>query len=118
MCLQPTVIRREAFTAVGPFDTNYYGASDYAFSIELCRRYRANYLSIPACIKHEFAEDGEILSESHVATGKTAMICLQDMLNCLERYWGNRREDREFPPCSGTVNWISLESPSNDANGL
>jgi len=95
MCLQPTVIRREACEAVGLFDTEYYGASDYAFTIELCRRFQANYLSIPACIKHEFAEDGGSLSESHVATGKTALICMQDMLSCLERYWGNRRGDPE-----------------------
>jgi glycosyltransferase involved in cell wall biosynthesis len=96
MCLQPTVIRREACEAVGMFDTEYYGASDYAFTIELCRRFQANYLSIPACIKHEFAEDGGSLSESHVATGKTALICLQDMLSCLERYWGDRRDDPEI----------------------
>ena len=101
MCLQPTVIRREACLAVGLFDTNYYGTSDYAFTIELCRRFHANYLSIPACIKHEFAEDGGSLSESHVATGKTALICLQDMLSCLERYWGNRREDPEISALIG-----------------
>jgi glycosyltransferase involved in cell wall biosynthesis len=101
MCLPTTVVRREACEAVGFFDTNYYGASDYAFTIELCRRFRANYLSIPTCIKHEFAEDGGLLSESHVATGKTALICLQDMLRCLERYWGNRREDPEISALLG-----------------
>lgn len=101
MCLQPTVIRREACEAVGLFDTNYYGTSDYAFTIELCRRFQANYLSIPACVKHEFAEDGGSLSESHVATGKTALICLQDMLSCLERYWGNRRGDPEISSLLG-----------------
>src|SRR5499426_463073 len=101
MCLQPTVIRREACEAVGLFDTNYYAASDYAFTIELCRRFHANYLSIPTCIKHEFTEDGGLLSESHVATGKTALICLQDMLRCLALYWGNRREDPEISALLG-----------------
>jgi len=101
MCLQPTVIRREACEAVGLFDTEYYCASDYAFTIELCRRFEANYLSIPACIKHEFAEDGGALSESHVATGKTALICLQDVLSCMERYWGNRRGDPEISALLG-----------------
>jgi hypothetical protein len=85
MCLQPTVVRRKGFKAVGLFDTNYYAASDYAFTIELCRRFQANYLSIPSCIKHEYAEDGALLSEDHVATGKTALICSQDMLHCIER---------------------------------
>src|SRR5499426_4535699 len=101
MCLQPTVIRREACEAVGLFDAEYYCASDYAFTIELCRRFQANYLSIPACVKHEFTEDGGLLSESHVATGKTALICLQDMLRCLELYWGNRREDPEISALLG-----------------
>jgi len=101
MCLQPTVIRREACEAVGLFDTDYYGASDYPFTIELCRRFQANYLSIPTCVKHEFAEDGGLLSESHVATGKTALICLQDMQRCLERYWGNRRDDPEISALLG-----------------
>jgi len=101
MCLQPTVVRRGACEAVGLFDTDYYGASDYAYTIELCRRFQANYLSIPACIKHEFAEDGGALSESHVATGKTALICMQDMLRCLERYWGDRRDDPEISALLG-----------------
>src|SRR5262245_39646727 len=105
MCLQPTVIRREACEAVGLFDTEYYCASDYAFTIELCRRFQANYLSIPACIKHEFAEDGGLLSESHVATGRTALICLQDMLRCLELNWGIRRKNRGIPARSGLKQW-------------
>ncbi len=95
MCLQPTVIRREAFEAVGYFDTSYYGASDYGFTIELCRRFPANYLSIPACIKHELAGDGSLLSEDHVATGKTGLTCLQDMLRFLDHYWGDRRDEPE-----------------------
>jgi glycosyltransferase involved in cell wall biosynthesis len=96
MCLQPTVIRREAFDAVGFFDTSFHGASDYGFTVELNRRFSANYLSIPACIKHELAADGTLLAESHVATGKTGLVCLQDMLRFLNRYWGDREGDPEF----------------------
>ena len=101
MCLQPTVVRREACEAVGFFDTDYYCDSDYAFTVELCRRFQANYISIPACVKHEFAEDGGLLSENHIATGKTALIYLQDMLRCQERYWGDRREDPEISALLG-----------------
>jgi glycosyltransferase involved in cell wall biosynthesis len=101
MCLQPTVVRREACEAVGLFATDYYCDSDYAFTVELCRRFQANYISIPACVKHEFAEDGELLSESHIATGKTALIYLQDVLRCQERYWGDRREDPEISALFG-----------------
>jgi glycosyltransferase involved in cell wall biosynthesis len=95
MCLQPTVLRREAREAVGFFDPRYYGASDYGFAIELCRRFPANYLSLPACIKHELAADGSLLAEDHVATGKTGLICLQDMLGCLEQYWAERLDEPE-----------------------
>src|SRR5262249_40684623 len=101
MCLPSTVVRRAACEAVGLFDTAYYVASDYAFTIELCRRFRANYISIPACVKHEFAEDGGALAESHVATGKTALICLHDMLSCLEGYWGDRRDEPEISALLG-----------------
>ncbi|MBO0858294.1 MAG: hypothetical protein J2P21_07505, partial [Chloracidobacterium sp.] len=101
MCLQSTVIRREACEAVGLFETEYYCASDYAFTIELCRRFDANYLSIPTCVKHELAEDGGALAESHVATGRTALICFEDMLLCLERYWGRRRDDPEISALLG-----------------
>jgi glycosyltransferase involved in cell wall biosynthesis len=95
MCLQPTVLRREAFEAVGFFDTSYFGASDYGFTVELNRRYAANYLSIPACIKHELATDGGELAEDHVATGKTGLTCLQDMLRFLEHYWRDRLDEPE-----------------------
>ena len=101
MCLQPTVVRREACEAVGFFDTGYGCDSDYAFTVELCRRFQANYISIPACVKHEFAEDGGLLSENHIATGKTALIYLQDVLRCQERYWGDRREDPEISALFG-----------------
>jgi glycosyltransferase involved in cell wall biosynthesis len=101
MCLQPTVIRREAVDAVGGFDTSYSAASDYGFTVELCRRFTANYLSIPACIKHELAGDGGALSEDHVATGKTGLICLQDLLRCLDHYWGDRRDTPEIRALRG-----------------
>jgi glycosyltransferase involved in cell wall biosynthesis len=101
MCLQPTVVRREACEAVGLFDADYGCDSDYAFTVELCRRFQANYISIPACVKHEFGEDGGLLSEGHIATGKTALIYLQDMLRCQERYWGDRREDPEISALLG-----------------
>src|SRR5262249_43651489 len=38
---------------------------------------------------------------SHVATGKTALICSQDVLRCQERYWGHRREDPEISALLG-----------------
>jgi hypothetical protein len=95
------VVRREACEAVGPFDASYNADSDYTFTIELCRRFQANYLSIPACIKHEFAEGGEALSESHIATGKKGLFYMQDMLRCLEQYWGDRRDDPEISALLG-----------------
>jgi glycosyltransferase involved in cell wall biosynthesis len=101
MCLQPTVVRREACEAVGFFDTDYHCDSDYAFTVELCRRFQANYLSIPACVKHEFAEDGRQLSESHIASGNRALLYLQDVLRCQERHWGDRREDPEISALFG-----------------
>lgn len=93
MCLQPTMIRRTAFDATGFFDPAHDSASDYGLSFELCRRFPANYLSIPACIKYELTEEGELPQEGHVASGsKTGLKILEDMLFYMEHHWAGRHD--------------------------
>jgi glycosyltransferase involved in cell wall biosynthesis len=101
MCVQSTMIRRAAIDVTGEFDSAHDSGADYGFSFELCRHFPANYLSIPACIKHELTEDGVLPSESHVATGsKTGLKILEDMLYYLEHHWAGRR-DREISALCG-----------------
>lgn len=80
MFLQGTVLRRSALDKVGFFDTRYWNASDYGFTAKLCKHFRANYLSIPGTIKHEYTEDGALPAETHLATGKSQLIFAKDLL--------------------------------------
>lgn len=101
MCLQPMMIRRTAFDMTGFFDSAHDSASDYGLSFELCRRFPANYLSIPSCIKYELTDDGSLPQEGHVASGsKTGLKILEDMLFYLEHHWAGRR-DREISALCG-----------------
>ena len=102
MCLQPTMITKRAIDAIGGFDPGYRIASDFGFAAALCRRFHANFLSIPACIKHELTPEGNPLAEDHVATGETAYLMGQDALLYLEKlFCNNRRNDQELAALRG-----------------
>jgi glycosyltransferase involved in cell wall biosynthesis len=97
MGLPATVMTRKAFETVGLSDASYYIASDFGYTVNLCRHFRANFLSIPTYIKHELARDGKPLKEDHVAKGKTVPIFAKDMLRWHEElFWNDRQQDREL----------------------
>lgn len=111
MALHPTVITRRALEAVGPFDTSIYVANDFSWLAELCRRFTANFFSIPGSIKHEFTEAGQPLSEDHVVTGKTAVRFHQDILEQHERlFWSRHPEDPELSAIRGFRQYIVGEA--------
>lgn len=92
-----SVVKRTAFEKVGLPESSYSTGSDYHFMAKLCRNFRANFLSIPTYVKHEFTSDGKIPRESHVATGATALSCAKDMLRSYEDlFWHARRNDQEL----------------------
>jgi glycosyltransferase involved in cell wall biosynthesis len=78
--LQPTVITRRAREAVGLFDLRYRIGADYSYLAHLCRRFRANFVSLPMAIKHEYASDGTRLNEGHLSTGLTRFEFERDLL--------------------------------------
>lgn len=97
MCLQPTVFTRRALEACGPFDTKVGGDSDFGLLARLCRRFRANYFSLPSCIKHELAADGRMPAESHIASGRRAMLYAIDLLHYFDHFfWNENRGDQEL----------------------
>jgi glycosyltransferase involved in cell wall biosynthesis len=97
MVMQGTVLTRTALERVGLFDLGYKSVSDFGLMAELCRNYRANYLSIPTCIKHELNAEGDMLSQHHLASGKGAIIAAQEMLRWLEElFWNASPRDREL----------------------
>ncbi len=91
MCMQPTMIRRSGWEKIGHEFEKGYTAEDFGFLAEIFRRYRANYISIPGCIKHELTPNGRLPSESHVATGKTAYFSGKCMMRNLENLFHNER---------------------------
>ena len=86
--LQPTVITRRAREAVGLFDLRYRIGADYSYLADLCRRFRANFVSMPMAIKHEYASDGTRLNESHLSTGRTRFEFERDLLHQFEELFG------------------------------
>jgi len=87
--LQPTVITRRARQAVGLFDSRYRIGADYSYLADLCRRFRANFLSIPMAIKHDRAADGTRLVESHLSTGSTRFEFERDLLCQFDELFGS-----------------------------
>ena len=95
--LLPTVFTRRAREAVGLFDPRYRIGADYGYLANLCRRFTANFLSLPMAIKHEFARDGAQLNEGHLSTGSTRFACERDLLHQFEEFFeAERGEDPEI----------------------
>jgi len=86
--LQPTVLTRRAREAVGLFDPRYRIGADYSYLANLCRRFPANFLSLPMAIKHEYARDGAQLNEGHLSTGSTRFEFERDLLHQFEELFG------------------------------
>jgi glycosyltransferase involved in cell wall biosynthesis len=93
--LQPTVVTRRAREAVGLFDLRYRIGADYSYLANLCRRFRANFLSVPMAIKHEYASGGARLSEGHLSTGPTRFEFERDLLHQFEESFGAKPPGRD-----------------------
>jgi glycosyltransferase involved in cell wall biosynthesis len=89
--LQPTVVTRRAREAVGLFDPRFRIGADYSYLANLCRRFTANFLSLPMAIKHEYARDGTRLNEGHLSTGSTRFEFERDLLHQFEELFGGER---------------------------
>ncbi len=95
--LQPTVVTRRAREAVGLFDVRYRISADYSYLANLCRRFNANFVSLPMAIKHEYARDGTQLNEGHLSTGSTRFEFERDLLHQFEELFGAKpSEDSEI----------------------
>lgn len=95
--LQPTVLTRRAREAVGLFDPRYRIGADYSYLANFCRRFAANFLSLPMAIKHEYARDGAQLNEEHLSTGSTQFEFERDLLDQFEELFGGTQgEDPEI----------------------
>jgi glycosyltransferase involved in cell wall biosynthesis len=115
MALQPTVLTRRALEAVGPFDTTIPVASDFSWLALLCKRFTANFFSIPGCIKHELAHGGRPLAEDHLVTGKTAVRFHQDVLRLHEElFWNEHPGDPELAALRGFRQYLVAQAAARD----
>lgn len=111
MALQPTVITRHALSTVGPFDASIPVANDFSWLALLCRRFPANYFSLPGAIKYEFGDAGRSLSEDHLASGKTAVQFHRDVLKLFEElFWSEGRGDPELNKLRGFRQYLVGEA--------
>jgi glycosyltransferase involved in cell wall biosynthesis len=95
--LQPTVVTRRARETIGLFDVRYRIGADYSYLANLCRRFDANFVSMPMAIKHETARDGARLTEGHLSTGPTRFEFERDLLYQFEELFGaGTREPSEI----------------------
>src|SRR5262245_8082941 len=94
--LQPTVVTRRAREAVGLFDSRYRISADYSYLANLCRRFTANFLSLPMAIKQEYARDGTRLNEDHLSTCATRFEFERDLLHQFEELFRRQGQDTEI----------------------
>ena len=104
MCTQPTMIRRSGWEKIGHEFEKGYLAEDFGFLAEFFRRYRANYISIPGCFKHELAPNGRPLSEDHLATGRRTYFMGKCMMRNLEKLFLTERPDD--PELRRLLGWL------------
>lgn len=111
MALQPTVITRRALEETGPFDTSIPVANDFSWLAGVCRRFTANYFSLPGCIKHELGHGGATLAEGHLATGKTAVQFHLDVLRLHEElFWKAAPHDPELTALRGFRQYLVAQA--------
>jgi glycosyltransferase involved in cell wall biosynthesis len=97
IAITATVVRSSAFKILGLPDPQWFGGSDFHFLARLCRESRANFISIPTFIKHEYAADGALPKFGHIVTGESAMRFANEWQIAWEDlFWNGRSQDSEL----------------------
>jgi hypothetical protein len=92
-----TVMRSSVFAILGLPEPHWSTGSDFHFLARLCRTWRANYISVPTHIKHEYAADGALPKLGHVVTGNSALRFATDWQRAWEDlFWTRRSSDPEL----------------------
>jgi glycosyltransferase involved in cell wall biosynthesis len=97
IALPATVMRSSVFAILGFPEPRWFTASDFHFVASLCRTWRANFISIPTYIKHEYADNGALPQLGHVVTGNSALRFATDWQRAWEDlFWTTRNGDPEL----------------------
>jgi len=91
-----SVFRASVFEVLGLPDVGWRTGSDFHYMASVCRRWRANFISVPTFVKHEFAEDGALPSHGHVVTGSSGLAFARDWQRAWDDlFWNAGRQDPE-----------------------
>jgi glycosyltransferase involved in cell wall biosynthesis len=91
-----TVFRASAIADSGMPDPRWRTGSDFHFLARLCKTHRANYVSIPTFIKHEYTDTGDLPAYGHVVTGSSALSFAEDwQLAWDDLFWNGAEQDSE-----------------------
>jgi hypothetical protein len=97
IALPATVMRSSVFAILGFPEPRWFTASDFHFMASLCRTWRANFISIPTYVKHEYADSGALPQLGHVVTGNSALRFATDWQRAWEDlFWTTRNGDPEL----------------------
>jgi glycosyltransferase involved in cell wall biosynthesis len=91
-----TVFRTSAVAASGLPEPRWRTGSDFHFMATLCKVHRANYLSIPTIIKHEYADTGDLPASGHIVSGRSALSFAADwQVAWDDLFWNGLLQDTE-----------------------
>ncbi|MBV8805856.1 MAG: glycosyltransferase family 2 protein [Sinobacteraceae bacterium] len=97
IAITATVVRRTVFETLGLPEPRWSGASDFHFLARMCKSYRANYLSVPTFVKHEFGLDGALPLYGHIVTGKSALAFARQWQEAWDDlFWNDAPRDAEL----------------------
>ncbi len=92
-----TVMRSSVFAVLGMPEPRWLTGSDFHFMARLCKTWRANFLSIPSAIKHEYADNGALPKSGHVVTGNSALRFAMEWQRAWEDlFWTTRNTDPDL----------------------
>jgi glycosyltransferase involved in cell wall biosynthesis len=109
IAITASVIRRSVFETLGFPEARWSMGSDFHFLARMCKAFRANYLSIPTFVKHEFAADGALPLYGHVVTGKSALAFARQWQEAWDDlFWNDAPRDPELRAMRGLrLYWMS-----------
>jgi glycosyltransferase involved in cell wall biosynthesis len=109
IAITASVIRRSVFETLGLPEARWAGASDFHFLARMCKASRANYLSIPTFVKHEFAVDGALPRYGHIVSGKSALAFARQWQAAWDDlFWNDGPRDSELRALRGLrLYWVA-----------
>jgi hypothetical protein len=109
IAITASVIRRSVFETLGLPEARWATGSDFHYLGRMCQAFRANYLSIPTFVKHEFAADGALPQYGHIVSGKSALSFARQWQEAWDDlFWNAGPRDAELRAMRGLrLYWVA-----------